>query len=38
MPDTASTQAAVQGLALISGPDGTLAIVAMDERNTLRGC
>lgn len=36
MPDTASTQAAAQGLAPISGPDGTLAIVAMDQRNTLR--
>jgi tagatose-1,6-bisphosphate aldolase len=36
MPDTASTQAAAQGLAPISRPDGTLAIVAMDQRNTLR--
>jgi tagatose-1,6-bisphosphate aldolase len=36
MPDTASTQAAAQGLAPISGPDGALAIVAMDQRNTLR--
>jgi tagatose 1,6-diphosphate aldolase/sulfofructosephosphate aldolase len=36
MPDTPSTQADVGGLAPISGPDGTLAIVAMDQRNTLR--
>ena len=36
MPDTASTDTAAQGLAPISGPDGTLAIVAMDQRNTLR--
>ena len=36
MPDTASTNTAAQGLAPISGPDGTLAIVAMDQRNTLR--
>ena len=36
MPDTASTPAAVDGLARISGPDGTLAIVAIDQRNTLR--
>ncbi len=36
MPDTASTPAALDGLAPISGPDGTLAVVAMDQRNTLR--
>jgi tagatose-1,6-bisphosphate aldolase len=36
MPDIASTRAAAQGLAAISGPDGTVAIVAMDQRNTLR--
>jgi tagatose-1,6-bisphosphate aldolase len=36
MPDTARTPVAATGLAPISGPDGTLAIVAMDQRNTLR--
>jgi tagatose-1,6-bisphosphate aldolase len=48
MPDMTTTQTAGQGssglsaapdggaLAGISGPDGTLAIVAMDQRNTLR--
>jgi len=36
MPDTASTETAARGLAPISGPDGALAIVAMDQRNTLR--
>ena len=36
MPDTASTGAAAHGLVPISRPDGTLAIVAMDQRNTLR--
>lgn len=36
MPDTASPQTAARGLAPISRSDGTLAIVAMDQRNTLR--
>ncbi len=36
MPETAPTPVAAPGLAPISGPDGTLAIVAMDQRNTLR--
>jgi tagatose-1,6-bisphosphate aldolase len=36
MPDTAFTPTAAPGLAPVSGPDGTLAIVAMDQRNTLR--
>jgi len=35
MPDTPSTHA-LDGLAPIAGPDGTLAIVAIDQRNTLR--
>jgi tagatose-1,6-bisphosphate aldolase len=34
MSDTRTDQAA--GLEAIAGPDGTLAIVAMDQRNTLR--
>lgn len=36
MPDTAPTHATDHGLGAISGPDGTLSIVAMDQRNTLR--
>jgi tagatose 1,6-diphosphate aldolase/sulfofructosephosphate aldolase len=36
MPDTASSETAAPGLAPISRPDGSLAIVAMDQRNTLR--
>jgi tagatose-1,6-bisphosphate aldolase len=36
MSEAGSTQAATRGLAAISGADGTLAIVAMDQRNTLR--
>jgi len=36
MSETPSVQATAHGLASISGPDGTLAIVAMDQRNTLR--
>lgn len=36
MSDTASIQTADGGLAPISGADGSLAIVAMDQRNTLR--
>ena len=36
MSETPSPQAAAHGLASISGPDGALAIVAMDQRHTLR--
>jgi tagatose 1,6-diphosphate aldolase/sulfofructosephosphate aldolase len=36
MSDTSDTPAAGVGLDSISGADGTLAIVAMDQRNTLR--
>jgi len=36
MPDPSQTPVAGVGLDAISGPDGTLAIVAMDQRNTLR--
>jgi tagatose-1,6-bisphosphate aldolase len=36
MPDTVFTHLAAPGLAPLSGSDGTLAIVAMDQRNTLR--
>ncbi len=36
MADTSQMPAAGVGLDSISGPDGTLAIVAMDQRNTLR--
>jgi tagatose-1,6-bisphosphate aldolase len=36
MSETPTTQSAADGLASLSGPDGTLAIVAMDQRNTLR--
>jgi tagatose 1,6-diphosphate aldolase/sulfofructosephosphate aldolase len=36
MPDASQTPAAGAGLHSISAPDGTLAIVAMDQRNTLR--
>jgi tagatose-1,6-bisphosphate aldolase len=38
MPDTSPTALAATGLARISGPDGTFAIVAMDQRNTCAGC
>jgi tagatose 1,6-diphosphate aldolase/sulfofructosephosphate aldolase len=36
MSDTSQVPAAGVGLDPISGPEGTLAIVAMDQRNTLR--
>ena len=36
MTDTQSTPSPGVGLASIARPDGTLAIVAMDQRNTLR--
>ena len=36
MPDAGSAPVAAPGLDPISGPEGTLAIVAMDQRNTLR--
>ena len=36
MTDTHPTAATRAGLAAVAGQDGTLAIVAMDQRNTLR--
>ncbi len=36
MTNTHPTAAARAGLAAVAGQDGTLAIVAMDQRNTLR--
>ncbi len=36
MTDTHPTAAARAGLAAVAAQDGTLAIVAMDQRNTLR--
>jgi tagatose-1,6-bisphosphate aldolase len=36
MSDTTPTPAGLDRLTAISGPDGTLAIVAIDQRNTLR--
>ncbi|MGA2009657.1 MAG: hypothetical protein ABSH51_03835 [Solirubrobacteraceae bacterium] len=36
MSDSSPTSLATSGLGRISGPDGTFAIVAMDQRNTLR--
>ena len=35
-PTDTHPTAARAGLAAVAGPDGTLAIVAMDQRNTLR--
>ncbi len=36
MSDSSPTSLATSGLGRLSGPDGTFAIVAMDQRNTLR--
>ena len=36
MTDTHPTAVTRAGLAAVAGQDGTLAIVAMDQRNTLR--
>jgi tagatose-1,6-bisphosphate aldolase len=36
MTDKASTSQSRMGLGSIARPDGTLAIIAMDQRNTLR--